>query len=216
MSHLPPPSHTVRTPSPTPPHTAEAGASNTQPTQRPQTGHPEDERHPIDDVHLAEGERHPIDDVHLAPGTTRARARETAAEPSAPMVRTAAHAREALSGLLRAAGASAEVEMQAHLVATELVTNANRHAGGITGFHARIEGAGAATRAKPSGVGRPGRLRIEVEDADARVPHADEGALTDVERWGGRGWALVLKLCSSVDVVALPEGGKRISTTVDL
>ncbi|WP_233533983.1 ATP-binding protein [Kitasatospora sp. SolWspMP-SS2h] len=125
-----------------------------------------------------------------------------------PVVRTAAQARETVSGLLRQAGVGAGVEMQAHLVVTELVTNANRHAGGVTAFRLRLEGTGPKAG--------PGRLRVEVEDDEVRLPHSDEGALTDTTRWGGRGWALVLKLCSRVDVVALPGGGKRISTTIDL
>ncbi|MFK0191409.1 ATP-binding protein [Kitasatospora sp. NPDC090308] len=142
-----------------------------------------------------------------------------------PLVRSAAQARAAVSRLLRNAGTVTGVEVDAHLVATELVTNANRHAGGVTGFSARLEGAGphAGTAPHPpapavgpaTGAGRSARgLCISVEDDDVRLPRADTGALEDMVRWGGRGWALVLKLCAAVDVCLLPGGGKRISAVI--
>ncbi|WP_158585425.1 ATP-binding protein [Kitasatospora sp. SolWspMP-SS2h] len=112
---------------------------------------------------------------------------------------------------------TADTEANALLVASELVTNANRHGGGATAFSARIETAAPAT---DGGRGVDGAadpvLRITVEDSDNSFPHASPHALHDRVRPGGRGWALVLLLADTCAITPLPAGGKRISVTLPL
>lgn len=123
---------------------------------------------------------------------------------SDPAVRTASQARRAVSRVLVGAGpVHATAEADAHLAATELVTNAIRHAGGVTGFETRIEECG-------------GLLRIAVEDADPRHPRTDRAALHDFSTLGGRGWAIVRELAATCAVQTLPTGGKRITVTLPL
>ncbi|MDQ0982952.1 anti-sigma regulatory factor (Ser/Thr protein kinase) [Streptomyces sp. V2I9] len=119
-------------------------------------------------------------------------------------VKTAADAREALAGLLTASPLHTPgVLMDAQLAVTELVSNASRHAGGLTGFDAYLDACGT-------------RLVIVVEDADPRRPVGEPLALRDPTAPGGRGWALVLALADTSVIAPLPNGGKRIQITFAL
>ncbi|NYS17419.1 hypothetical protein HFP43_01440 [Streptomyces sp. SJ1-7] len=76
-------------------------------------------------------------------------------------VRTAADARKALADLLTdSPHHTAGVLLDAQLAVTELVSNASRHAGGMTRFDACLDSRGT-------------RLVIDVEDADPRHPWAN-------------------------------------------
>lgn len=82
------------------------------------------------------------------------------------------------------------------LVVSELVTNALRHAGGVTGL--RISS-------------RPGMVEITVRDAGQNVPvHREHG-----REWlpGGYGWPLVHRL-AEVTVVPLGAEGKLVRATL--
>ncbi|MGW3583451.1 ATP-binding protein [Streptomyces rubiginosohelvolus] len=126
------------------------------------------------------------------------------AERAAPFpVKTAADAREVLANLLTASPHTAEVLVDAQLAVTELVSNASRHAGGMTGFDAYLDSRGT-------------RLVISVEDADPRRPVGEPLALRDPTAQGGRGWAMVLALAGSAVIAPLPTGGKRIQVTFAL
>ncbi|MFF1690893.1 MULTISPECIES: ATP-binding protein [unclassified Streptomyces] len=108
--------------------------------------------------------------------------------------RMAQRARDVTRGFLRALapdGDDAEME-SALLVVSELVTNAVRHAGGITGFGLRA-GQGTVT--------------VSVEDA-SRVP--PQQAPADPTRPGGFGWPLVQSLALDVQVSGR-RGGKTVS-----
>ncbi|MFF2226081.1 ATP-binding protein [Streptomyces globisporus] len=119
-------------------------------------------------------------------------------------VKTAADAREALANLLTASPLhTAEVLLDSQLAVTELVSNASRHAGGMTGFDAYLDNRGT-------------RLVVSVEDADPRHPVGEPLALRDPTAQGGRGWAMVLALAGSAAIAPLPTGGKRIQVTFAL
>ncbi|MFJ1755506.1 ATP-binding protein [Kitasatospora sp. NPDC088134] len=134
--------------------------------------------------------------------TDPARCRTPAAGAAEPPVRTAAQARAAVAAVLgRRPAADERLHGDACLAVTELVTNAIRHAGGVTGF---------AVRGEPDG----GPLTIEVEDSADAHPHGGTDLLQDPARPGGRGWPLVQLLSSSWEIHPLPEGGKRIRVTL--
>ncbi|MFF0629096.1 ATP-binding protein [Streptomyces sp. NPDC004296] len=81
------------------------------------------------------------------------------------------------------------VVADALLITSELVTNALRHAGGVTGFTARIRG---------------DRLEVTVEDASPVhpfVPPDDRNG-----RIGGYGWSLVRRLATSVAITPTALG----------
>ncbi|MFJ5228540.1 ATP-binding protein [Kitasatospora sp. NPDC088391] len=131
---------------------------------------------------------------------TRCRAPAPGA-PDSP-VRTAAQARAAVAAALGEHPAADErLRGDACLAVTELVTNAIRHAGGVTGFAVRSDRDG-------------GPLVIEVEDSAAAHPHGGTDLLRDPARPGGRGWPLVQLLSSSWEIHPLPGGGKRIRVTL--
>ncbi|MDX2561060.1 ATP-binding protein [Streptomyces sp. TX20-6-3] len=117
----------------------------------------------------------------------------------APPVRTPADARQLVRHALAAIGPlpSAQVE-DLLLVTSELVTNAHRHAGGVTGFGI--------------GVGRD-RVTVSVSDASREPPlYRRQGDL----RPGGYGWPIVLRLCDEVTVDAGPHGKTiHAAVTVD-
>ncbi|MFE6001769.1 ATP-binding protein [Streptomyces sp. NPDC056454] len=116
-------------------------------------------------------------------------------------VRTAADARKALADLLTdSPHHTAGVLLDAQLAVTELVSNASRHAGGMTKFDACLDSRGT-------------RLVIDVEDADPRHPVGEPLALRDPTAQGGRGWAMVLALACDSAIDPLPTGGKRIRIT---
>ncbi|WP_245194670.1 ATP-binding protein [Kitasatospora phosalacinea] len=119
-------------------------------------------------------------------------------------VRTAAEARAVVAEVL---GRHPEVGDRllgdARLAVTELVTNAIRHAGGVTGFAARTSGGGRV-------------LTIEVEDASDAHPLDDRTVLGDPARLGGRGWPLVQLVATGWEVRPLPGGGKRIRVVLSV
>ncbi|MFF8534886.1 ATP-binding protein [Streptomyces sp. SAS_267] len=88
------------------------------------------------------------------------------------------------------------------LVASELVTNAMLHGGGVTGFEVT-----PTERA----------VRLSVSDRSSRLPvfgeQFDEAGRM---RAGGRGWMIVCTLASDVVVSNLRAGGKRITAEVPL
>ncbi|MFE2530157.1 ATP-binding protein [Streptomyces sp. NPDC059382] len=119
-------------------------------------------------------------------------------EHSHPVARapgTAAAARQRVTELLRAAGVSRDsiAAADALLVTSELVTNAIRHGGGITDFHATLNG---------------DTLRLAVSDASPQhpAPHS-----TGCGHPGGFGWPLVRRLTQHVDITPVPDGGKTIT-----
>ncbi|MFJ7969622.1 ATP-binding protein [Streptomyces sp. NPDC096324] len=88
------------------------------------------------------------------------------------------------------------------LVASELVTNAMLHGGGVTGFEViPIERA----------------VRLSVSDRSDQPPVAGD-QFDDVGRMrvGGRGWMIVCALATDVVVANLRTGGKRITAEVPL
>jgi anti-sigma regulatory factor (Ser/Thr protein kinase) len=84
------------------------------------------------------------------------------------------------------------------LVASELVSNAVRHAGGVTGFRVSVGG---------------GEVEISVSDgSDARpCERSPRPALSE----GGYGWGLVTKLART-EVVERAEGGKTVRARLAL
>ncbi|MEU9163933.1 ATP-binding protein [Streptomyces sp. NPDC048424] len=115
----------------------------------------------------------------------------------------ACEARVLVAGLLAPApggsGPGDAVIADALLVTSELVTNAFRHGGGLTGFTAETDGR---------------TLTISVSDASSEAPRtaADHGAMSE----GGFGWELVHLLARRVSVALLPGGGKTIEVTLVL
>ncbi|MEL7991648.1 ATP-binding protein [Streptomyces albidoflavus] len=90
------------------------------------------------------------------------------------------------------------------LVTSELVTNAIRHGGGLTGFDVQLEDS---------------HLTLHVSDASPEFPTATrpDGPF-DLDRplVGGYGWPLVRRLCREVSVRPLPDGGKCVTITLSL
>ncbi|QKW17993.1 ATP-binding protein [Kitasatospora sp. NA04385] len=113
-------------------------------------------------------------------------------------VRTAADARAVVTeALARHSAAGGRLLGDACLAVTELVTNAIRHAGGVTGFAARASEGGSV-------------LTIEIEDACDAHPRGDRANLQDPTLLGGRGWPLVQLVATEWEIHPLPGGGKRI------
>ncbi|MGG2461221.1 ATP-binding protein [Streptomyces sp. RGM 3693] len=110
---------------------------------------------------------------------------------TAELPATSGEARDRVLALLHACHRQIDdlVVADALLITSELVTNALRHAGGVTGFAARISG---------------GRLELTVEDASAVhpfVPSDDRDG-----RIGGYGWSLVRRLATSVAITPTALG----------
>ncbi|WP_411105258.1 ATP-binding protein [Streptomyces sp. cmx-4-9] len=98
--------------------------------------------------------------------------------------------------MLRTAGSDLEsIEaVDALLVTSELVTNAIRHGGGITAFHAAVTDDG---------------LRLIVSDASPQHPVPRP---IDHEISGGYGWPLIQRLTDYIDITPQADGGKTITT----
>jgi anti-sigma regulatory factor (Ser/Thr protein kinase) len=110
-----------------------------------------------------------------------------------------ARARRLVEELMRSRpGIAPEALADALLVASELVTNAARHGGGVTSFAAELE---------------PYAIRLVVSDNSARMPTGPppRDLRTAV---GGYGWPLVCRLAERVTVDRLPQGGKRIEAVL--
>ncbi|MFD5323406.1 ATP-binding protein [Streptomyces sp. NPDC127092] len=118
---------------------------------------------------------------------------------TSPGVRTPADARWSIRRAL-APGASVPSPQvdDLMLVATELVTNAQRHGGGVTGFALDV---------------RKGSVAVSVSDA-SRCPPRRRCRTQDL-RPGGYGWPIVLRLSREVTVDVRPDG-KTVRAVVPL
>lgn len=111
-------------------------------------------------------------------------------------VRTPAEARRIVRHALAALGPLPPAQVDDLLLVTsELVTNAHRHGGGVTGFGLKV--------------GRD-RVTVSVSDASGNSPVYE---LRQELRPGGFGWPIVLRLCREVTVDTHP-GGKTIHAAV--
>ncbi|MER6639029.1 ATP-binding protein [Streptomyces microflavus] len=124
-----------------------------------------------------------------------------------PVPENAAEARDAVMQLLTSYfrgqagdGLTDVVVADALLVTSELVTNAFRHGGGLTGFAAELTDEG---------------LRLAVADASPELPVASDRANSGAVRIGGYGWPLVRKLANQVSITVHP-GGKHIVALIPL
>lgn len=141
-------------------------------------------------------------DGPLQPGPSKLPHTVAPSTASADNPTTSAGARAVVSGVLSACQAdTALCEADAHLAVTELVSNAQRHADGMTGFSVSLSPDGS-------------RLRVVVEDASTQPPHCPPD--TDPGTVGGRGWAIVKRLAATCHVTVLPGLGKRITVTFPL
>ncbi|MFF4169452.1 ATP-binding protein [Streptomyces sp. NPDC001744] len=104
-------------------------------------------------------------------------------------VRTPAQARELVCHTLAALGPLPPDQVEDLLLVTsELVTNAHRHGGGITGFGIAVG---------------DDRVTVSVADSSRRAPRYE---LHEELRTGGFGWPIVLRLCREVTVDPRPDG----------
>ncbi|MBC7272370.1 MAG: ATP-binding protein [Streptomyces sp.] len=86
------------------------------------------------------------------------------------------------------------------LVASELTTNAILHGGGVTDVDVDVD---------------EHDVRVSVSDRSDRFPELTPALdAHGRRRTGGRGWPIVCRLASAVDVSELPAGGKRITAVV--
>lgn len=143
--------------------------------------------------------------VHSTPPERHAET-SPAGGAAAPVPRSAGEARDAVTRLLAAEFSELSDEIlsnvvvaDALLVTSEIVTNALRHGGGLTGFSARVTDGG---------------LRLVVDDADPRHPVLHEPAPGSVGE-GGYGWPLVHRLTARLSVTS-HGSGKRIVAVVSL
>ncbi|WOI61248.1 ATP-binding protein [Streptomyces fradiae] len=126
-------------------------------------------------------------------------------DPADGRHRAVAAARARVRGLLRTRAAGPvppRVEDDVLLVVTELVTNALRHGGGVTAFHAELDGDGDA-------------LTVEVADASPAPPHTRPHGDDPAAVPGGFGWPLVRRLSHRVAVTPTP-GGKTVRAVLRL
>ncbi|GAA0662876.1 hypothetical protein GCM10009535_48130 [Streptomyces thermocarboxydovorans] len=89
------------------------------------------------------------------------------------------------------------------LVVSELVTNAIRHGGGLTGFDVMTTADG---------------VRIAVHDHSDVIPQAALGGadLPPMHQGNGYGWPLVTGLTSRIDARRRPAGGKTIAVLLPM
>ncbi|WP_206429971.1 ATP-binding protein [Streptomyces sp. ADI96-02] len=127
--------------------------------------------------------------------------------PTVPLPQDAAAARDVVTRLLtsQSGGPAGErltdvAVADALLVTSELVTNAIRHGGGLTGFAAELTREG---------------LRLAVADASRARPVNGHATPAGSTRIGGYGWPLVCRLARTVSVTVHP-GGKRIEAVIRL
>ncbi|MFB7588874.1 ATP-binding protein [Streptomyces sp. NPDC056169] len=106
-----------------------------------------------------------------------------------PVRTTPAEARQLVRRMLTGLGPLRPSQVEDLLLVTsELVTNAHRHGGGVTGFGI--------------GIGRD-RVTVSVSDASTESPLYE---LREELRPGGFGWPIVLRLCCEVTVDTGPDG----------
>lgn len=119
---------------------------------------------------------------------------------SVPPPQTGDQAREITRGFLRAVrpGAAAADVDAVLLGVSELVTNAVRHAGGVTDFLLEPRRGGIVVAVSDASVRRP--RKVEINPA---VP-------------GGFGWLLVRELASEVIVTLSPGRGKTVRAAFPL
>ncbi|MFB7539900.1 ATP-binding protein [Streptomyces zaomyceticus] len=131
-------------------------------------------------------------------------------KPPVLVPRDASEARARVAHALEAAGAgpggspSGTAFGDALLVTSELVTNALRHGGGLTGFGVDL--------------GR-GTVTITVADASAELPHRRDvrgRGRADGLAEGGFGWPLIRLLALEIRLSLPPEGGKIIEVRLPL
>ncbi|MET9952539.1 ATP-binding protein [Streptomyces sp. NPDC006339] len=119
-----------------------------------------------------------------------------AGPPDATAVRTSAQARRAVRRALASCLPRRPSQVDdLMLVASELVTNAQRHAGGVTAF--------------AIGLGRDS-VTISVGDASPRTP---QYTFHQELRPGGFGWPIVLHLCRQV-LLDVRSDGKTVHAVV--
>ncbi|WP_405779893.1 ATP-binding protein [Streptomyces sp. NBC_00859] len=113
--------------------------------------------------------------------------------------RLAAEAREAASGFLAGLHPAPPAHTSQNLVllVSELVTNALRHAGGVTVMRLRAD-----------------RRSFEVAVADPSPAHPQDRTPDLTGRTGGFGWPMVQRLARSVAVSSGVDGGKVVSATL--
>ncbi|MCX5388668.1 ATP-binding protein [Streptomyces sp. NBC_00094] len=120
-----------------------------------------------------------------APGTDPHGAGNRGSSP----VRTPAEARHVVRHTLVALGPLRPSQIDDLLLVTsELVTNAHRHGGGVTGFGLKVG---------------HDRVTVSVSDASRNLPLHE---LRKELRPGGFGWPIVLRLCREVTVDTHPDG----------
>lgn len=106
-----------------------------------------------------------------------------------------AQARETAQRVLAGLGSLPErLREDVLTVVTELIANARRHGGGVTGFRLTT---------------RPGRVSVEVSDRSAQFPRKQPW---DPATPGGFGWLLVNSLAESTDVLPHHEGKTVVAT----
>ncbi|MGW5848788.1 ATP-binding protein [Streptomyces sp. NPDC055254] len=115
-------------------------------------------------------------------------------EPGPPGDVSCGQAREMARRILSHVEAAADKVEDVLVVVSELVSNARRHGGGVTGF--RI-------------TARPGTVTVEVSDRSSRPPRQRPWAPTAP---GGFGWRLTNTLADRTDV-RFHRGGKTVVTT---
>ncbi|MFJ2932608.1 ATP-binding protein [Streptomyces sp. NPDC087219] len=143
--------------------------------------------------------------------TTRHRTGYPGPDGDRPLVpHVAAEARARVAEALRMATTgtggppSATAVGDALLVTSELVTNALRHGGGLTGFRVEVD---------------PGAVTITVADASVELPHVRGGrgaARASGPAEGGFGWPLVRLLAQEIRLTLPAEGGKTIVVRLPL
>ncbi|WP_051806825.1 ATP-binding protein [Streptomyces sp. NRRL F-2664] len=106
-------------------------------------------------------------------------------------------ARERAQRVLADCDAPSAVVTDVLTVVSELVANAIRHAGGVTGFDVHH---------------RAGRITIEVSDHSLRLPHARPHAPSTPGRFG---WRLVKALAPTV-FIRFRRGGKTVTAALPL
>ncbi|MEW2371403.1 ATP-binding protein [Streptomyces sp. NPDC006656] len=118
-------------------------------------------------------------------------------QKSLPTAMSCAQARETARQVMAAHDTSAAVVDDVLTVVSELVSNALRHAGGLTGFDVTIEA---------------GQVTIAVSDRSPRQPHLRPPSPNTP---GGFGWRVVMTLAPSV-FVRFHRGGKTIVASLPL